>query len=130
MTLRLEDLTDPALTDFDTFIFSRWNVGITDAPAAKLHPKRPARIQAVGYTQSIGKPLYAHWMRNGKRVHTRRLGVIAGPVRRPPRHAWRAASRSARCTPGTLRGPLQPVAHEHHEVRDPPPRRARPAPHR
>ena len=101
MTLRLEDQTDPALTDFDTFIFSRWNVGITTAGGV-LHPKRPATIQAVGYTQAIGKRLYAHWMRNGKRVHTRRLGVIEGPC----------GDRRARLARGFPFRPVRPGSYE------------------
>lgn len=103
MTLRLEDQTDPARTDFATFIFSRWNVGIR-APGGALHPKRPARIQAVGYTQSIGKRLYGHWMRNGKRVHTRSLGRIGGPC----------GDRRARLARGF---PFRPVLPGTYEVR-------------
>jgi hypothetical protein len=78
MTMRLTDQTDQTITASTSFIFSRWNVGIS-AVGGKLHPSRPAGILAVGFTNAVGKPLFAHWMRNGRRVHTRRLGVLRGP---------------------------------------------------
>ncbi len=78
MTLRLTDLTDQSIFASTKFIFSRWNVGIR-ASGGKLRPRRRARITAIGYTNAVGKPLFAHWMRKGRRVHTRRLGVLSGP---------------------------------------------------
>jgi hypothetical protein len=78
MTLRLTEVANPSLTAATTFIFSRWNVGIS-AVRGRIHPARPAGILAVGFTNAVGKPLYAHWVRNGRRVHTRRLGVLRGP---------------------------------------------------
>ncbi len=87
MVLRLVDLTrlragrpenDPEVGATTTFIFSRWAVGVRTR-GARIHPKRAVRLNPVGYTNAVGKPLYAHWMRNGRRVHTRRLGVLRGP---------------------------------------------------
>ena len=87
MTLRLVDQTrlgagqpaeSPDVTATTSFIFSRWNIGIA-AVGGKIHPRRSVTIRAVGYTNAIGKPLYAHWMRGTRRVHTRRLGKLAGP---------------------------------------------------
>lgn len=87
MALRVLDQTragqgqpadSPDVTATTSFIFSRWNVGIR-AVGGKIHPKRRVTINAIGYTNAIGKPLYAHWMRGTKRVHTRRLGLLKGP---------------------------------------------------
>ena len=87
MTLRLVDQTrrasgtppeSPDVTATTSFIFSRWNVGIRTV-GRRIHPRRPVTISAVGYTNAIGRSLYAHWLRNGRRVHTRRLGVLRGP---------------------------------------------------
>ena len=87
MTLRLVDRTrrdagqpleSPDVTATTTFIFSRWNVGLR-GPAGKVHPARPLGINAVGYTNAIGKRLYVHYVRNGRRVHTRRLGILRAP---------------------------------------------------
>ena len=87
MVLRLVDLTrlragrpesDPEVGATTTFIFSRWAVGVRTR-GGRIHPKRAVRLNPVGYTNAVGKPLYAHWMRNGRRVHTRRLGVLRGP---------------------------------------------------
>ena len=78
MTLRLTDLTDETITESTSFIFSRWNVGIRTV-GDRLRPKRRAGIAAVGFTNAVGKPLFAHWMRNGERVHTKRLGLLEGP---------------------------------------------------
>jgi hypothetical protein len=87
MTLRLTDLArlqtgtpeDSAdVTATTSFLFSRWNVGI-GAVGGKIHPARPLRIHAVGYTNAVGKPLYAHWLLGSKRVFTKRLGKLRGP---------------------------------------------------
>lgn len=87
MTLRLVDRTrrdagqpleSPEVTATTTFIFSRWNVGIR-GPGGRVHPSRPLGINAVGYTNAIGRRLYVHYVRNGRRVHTRRLGILRGP---------------------------------------------------
>lgn len=78
MTMRLTDLTDSSLTASTSFIFSRWSVGVRTV-GTRLHPRRRATLNPVGYTSSVGRPLYAHWMRNGRRVHTRRLGILRGP---------------------------------------------------
>ncbi len=87
MVLRLVDLTrlragrpesDPEVGATTTFIFSRWAVGVSTR-GGRIHPKRAVRLNPVGYTNAVGKPLYAHWMRNGRRVHTRRLGVLRRP---------------------------------------------------
>jgi len=79
MTLRLTDLTDqtraPATT---SFIFSRWNVGVS-AVGGRIHPARPVTLAAVGYTNAVGKALYAHWTLGSKRVFTKRLGVLRSP---------------------------------------------------
>lgn len=86
MVLRLVDLTrlregrpqtDPEVGATASFIFSRWAVAVRTR-GGRIHPRRSATVRAVGYTNAIGKPLYAHWMRNGKRVHTRRLGLLRG----------------------------------------------------
>ena len=87
MTLRLVDRTrlqagqpadSPDVTATTSFIFSRWNVGVRTV-GARIHPSRPVQFTAVGYTNAVGKRLYAHWMRNGVRVHTRSLGLLRGP---------------------------------------------------
>ena len=87
MTLRLVDQTrlgqgqpaeSPDVTATVSFIFSRWNVGVRTR-GGTIHPRRAASLRALGYTNAIGKPLYAHWMRGTRRVHTRRLGVLRGP---------------------------------------------------
>ena len=87
MTLRLVDQTrqsqgqppeSPDVTATTSFIFSRWNVGVRTR-GGKISPRRSASVRAVGYTNAVGRPLYAHWLRNGKRVHTRRLGILRGP---------------------------------------------------
>ena len=87
MTLRLVDrsrrdagqpLESPDVTATTTFIFSRWNVGIR-APAGKVHPARAVGMNAVGYTNAIGRRLYVHYVRRGRRVHTRRLGILRAP---------------------------------------------------
>ena len=78
MTMRLTDLANQANTAATTFIFSRWNVGIT-AVGGRIHPRRSVRIRGIGFTNAIGRPLFAHWFRNGRRVHTRRLGLLRGP---------------------------------------------------
>ena len=87
MTLRLVDRTrrdggqpleSPDVTATTSFIFSRWNVGVA-TPGGRIHPKRPLRIKAFGYTNAVGKPLYAHWARGRRRVFTKRLGVLRGP---------------------------------------------------
>ena len=78
MLLRLTDLTDQSITASTSFIFSRWNVGIS-APGGKMNPRARAGILAVGFTNAVGKPLFAHWLRNGKRVFTKRLGILRGP---------------------------------------------------
>ncbi len=78
MTLRLTDRTDPTLVATTSFIFSRWNVGLRTV-GGKFHPKRPASLHVIGYTGFVAKPIYAHWMRNGKRVFTKRLGVLRAP---------------------------------------------------
>jgi hypothetical protein len=78
MTLRLTDATNPANTAATSFIFSRWNVAVSTV-GGRIHPRRAVVIRGVGFTSSIGRRLYAHWMRNGRRVHTRRLGVLRGP---------------------------------------------------
>lgn len=87
MTLRLVDRTrrdagqpleSPDVTATTTFIFSRWNVGIR-APRGRVHPARPLGINAVGYTNAVGHRLYVHYVRNGRRVHTRRLPVLSAP---------------------------------------------------
>ena len=87
MTLRALDQTrassgqppeSPDVSATTSFIFSRWNVGIR-AIGGKIHPKRPVTVNAIGYTNAIGKPLYAHWLRGRKRVYTKRLGLLKGP---------------------------------------------------
>ncbi|HEV2812337.1 MAG TPA: hypothetical protein VGW10_03705 [Solirubrobacteraceae bacterium] len=87
MTMRTVDVTreqagqpasSPDVGATTSFIFSRWNVGIR-AVGGRIHPARPVSINALGFTTSIRRPLFAHWMRNGTRVHTRRLGVLRGP---------------------------------------------------
>jgi hypothetical protein len=78
MTLRLTDQTDPTTVATTSFIFSRWNVGVRTV-GGRIQPNRPAAFNAVGFTTSVGKPLYAHWLRNGRRVFSKRLGVLRGP---------------------------------------------------
>jgi hypothetical protein len=87
MVMRLVDLTrlregrpetDPEVTATTSFIFSRWAVGVRTR-GGRIHPRRPVTLTPVGYTNAIGRPLFAHWMRNGRRVHTRRLGLLRGP---------------------------------------------------
>ncbi|MDQ3741484.1 MAG: hypothetical protein M3320_03140 [Actinomycetota bacterium] len=78
MTMRLVDQTDTSITASTSFIFSRWSVGVRTV-GGRIHPSRPVSLNPVGYTTAIGKPLYGHWMRNGRRAHTRRLGVLRGP---------------------------------------------------
>jgi hypothetical protein len=87
MVLRLVDLTrlregrpatDPEVGATASFIFSRWSIGVRTR-GGRIHPRRPVRLSPVGYTNAIGRALYAHWMRNGRRVHTRRLGILRGP---------------------------------------------------
>lgn len=87
MTLRLVDRTrrdagqpleSPDVTATTSFIFSRWNVGITSA-GGKIRRGRPFRYRAFGYTNAIGKPLYAHWVKGRRRLFTKRLGVLRGP---------------------------------------------------
>lgn len=92
MVMRLVDLTrlnagrpenDPEVGATTSFIFSRWAVGVRTV-GGRIHPRRSVRLNPVGYTNAVGKPLFAHWMRKGARgtavrVHTRRLGVLRGP---------------------------------------------------
>ncbi len=87
MTLRLTDQTrqnagqptsSADVTATTSFIFSRWNVGVA-SPGGKIHPSRPARIKAFGYTNAVGKPLYAHWVKGTRRVFTKRIGRLRGP---------------------------------------------------
>lgn len=75
MTLRLVDRTDTSIVARTDFVFSRWNVGVS---GGRIRPNRPTRVVAVGYTAAIGRPLYAHYVRRGRRVHTLRLGVLRG----------------------------------------------------
>jgi hypothetical protein len=127
MTLRLVDRTrqgagqpadSPDVTATTSFIFSRWNVGVRSV-GGRIHPSRPVRLNAVGYTNAIGKRLYAHWMRNGKRVHTRRLGVLRGPCgdararlsRGFPFRPVRAGSYEVRFAPSRTNTRLSAVAH-------------------
>ncbi|HEX8206955.1 MAG TPA: hypothetical protein VF587_12920 [Solirubrobacteraceae bacterium] len=87
MTLRLVDRTrrdagqpveSPEVTATTSFIFSRWNVGVA-AVGGKIRAGRPFRYRAVGYTNAVGKPLFAHWVRGRTRVFTKRLGVLSAP---------------------------------------------------
>ncbi len=87
MTLRLVDLTrlqqgrpanDPEVSATTSFIFSRWAIGVRTV-GGRIHPTRPVNLNPVGFTNAVGKPLYAHWMRNGTRVFTKRLGTLRGP---------------------------------------------------
>jgi hypothetical protein len=87
MVLRLVDrarrdagqpLESPDVTATTSFIFSRWNVGIA-AAGGKIRPGRPFRYRAFGYTNAVGKPLFAHWVRGRRRMATKRLGVLSGP---------------------------------------------------
>lgn len=87
MVLRLVDLTrlgagrpesDPEVAASTSFIFSRWAVGVRTR-GGRIHPRRPVTLTPVGYTNAIARPLFAHWIRNGRRVHTRRLGILRGP---------------------------------------------------
>jgi hypothetical protein len=77
MTLRLTDTANAATEATTSFTFSRWNVGVRTR-GGKIHPRRRLTINAIGYTTSIGKSLYAHWTWRGRRVHTRRLGRLRG----------------------------------------------------
>jgi hypothetical protein len=87
MTLRLVDLTrlsqgrpadDPDVSATSSFIFSRWAIGVRTV-GGRIHPKRPVNLNPVGFTNAVGKPLFGHWMRNGRRVFTKRLGTLRGP---------------------------------------------------
>jgi hypothetical protein len=87
MTLRAVDqtrrdagqpLSSPDVTATTSFVFSRWNVGIASA-GGRIAPRRRFRWKAFGYTNAVGKPLYAHWVRGRRRVFTKRLGVLRGP---------------------------------------------------
>jgi hypothetical protein len=73
MTLRLFE--SAAVNAATTFTFSRWNVGYT----GRLAPGRAVTLSAVGFTQAVGRPLYAHYVRRGRRVRSVRLGVLRGP---------------------------------------------------
>ena len=87
MTLRAVDRTrrdagqpleSPDVTATTSFIFSRWNVGIA-AVGGRIRVGRPFSYKAFGYTNAIGKPLYAHWVKGRRRAFTKRLGVLRGP---------------------------------------------------
>lgn len=87
MTLRLVDLTrlrqgrpaeDPEVSATTSFIFSRWAIGVRTV-GGRIHPSRPVNLNPVGFTNAVEKPLYAHWLRNGRRVFTKRLGRLRGP---------------------------------------------------
>ena len=87
MVMRLIDLTrldsgrpqeDPEVEAGVSFIFSRWSVGVLTR-GGRIHPTRRLLLNPVGFTNWIGKPLYAHWLRNGVRVHTLRLGTATSP---------------------------------------------------
>ena len=78
MTLRLTDVTNASITASTAFIFSRWNVGIR-ARGGRIHPRRSFRMTAIGYTNGIGKSLYAHWVRKGRVRKTMRMGTLRGP---------------------------------------------------
>jgi hypothetical protein len=78
MTLELFDPQRPEDRAETRFWFSRFTVTLR-APGGQLRPRRPADVRATGFTGAAGRALYAHWLRNGVRVHSRRLGVLEGP---------------------------------------------------
>jgi hypothetical protein len=77
MTLSLADPQRPQDRAQTQFWFSRRTVTVR-APGGHLQPRRPATIRATGFAAAAGRALYAHWVRDGVRVHTRRLGVLEG----------------------------------------------------
>jgi hypothetical protein len=81
MTLTLAERDHPSVRASARFWFSRWDV-LVRTPGGRLRPRRPAIVEASGFTGSRGRPLYAHWVRDGERRHTRRLGVLHGACAR------------------------------------------------
>ena len=62
-----------------SFTLSRWEVQLdlpNDTP--KVRAAKPMRVTAVGFTHAIGKPLYIHYTRAGKRLKSIRLGRLTG----------------------------------------------------
>ena len=124
LTVRLTDLANTANEASTSVVFSRWNVGITTR-GGKIRPRRRARLRAVGFTNARGKPLFAHWFRNGKRVHTRRLGLLQGPCgdlraklpRGFPFRPVRPGSYEVRFTPSRTNTTKSAIRHRAKRVR-------------
>jgi hypothetical protein len=73
LTLRMAESAEMAAAT--TFTLSRWNVDVDGTFA----PGRAVTLNALGFTQAVGKTLYAHYVRGGKRVKTIKLGTAKGP---------------------------------------------------
>ena len=79
MTLDVAERDRPQSRTSTRFWFARWDVRVRTRGGGRLRPGRPALLAATGFTGSRGRALYAHWVRDGVRRHTRRLGVLRGP---------------------------------------------------
>ena len=61
-----------------SFTLSRWEVQVEQPNGARVRAAKPMKVTAVGYTYALGKPLYLHYTRAGKRMKSIRLGRLTG----------------------------------------------------
>lgn len=79
MRLTLTDLLTPRIAASTEVWFSRWTVSVATSGSGRLAPRRPAALRAAGFTGDAGRPLFAHYTREGgARVRTVRLGTLEG----------------------------------------------------
>ena len=96
--IRIQADTDPERQhSADTsFRLSRWEVELEQPNGARVRAAKPMRVTAVGYTHAIGKQLYVHYTRAGKRLKTLKLGRLAGDCGDRQKRLARALPRGLR----------------------------------
>jgi hypothetical protein len=65
-----------------SFTITDWGVDVAPwdhTPPAPGHPRRMTTFNLLGWTWVHGRPIYAHYVKGGKLVHTVRLAVPQGP---------------------------------------------------
>ena len=99
---------DPAV-GFATFRLSRYEVRLEQPNGRAPRAGKRMRVEAVGFTASRGKTLYAHYRRNRRTHKTVKLGRLAGDCGdrtstlkralpkglRPGRSSWSSTPRAA-----------------------------------
>ena len=96
--IRIEAGTEPEhqSSPKTSFRLSRWEVQLAQPNGARVRAAKPMRVTAVGYTHAIGKHLYVHYTRAGKRLKTVKLGRLGGDCGDRQKRLPRALPRGLR----------------------------------